>query len=65
MPDITMCTGVNTAEEICPQRDLCYRYTAKPDPLWQSFFSEAWFRGSLCRHFMDNGAEVDKDTKRQ
>jgi len=63
MPDITMCSGKRD-EEICLQRNLCYRFTAKPDP-WQSFFSEACFRGSLCRHFMDNGVEVDNDTKKQ
>ncbi len=35
MPDISMCTGGN-----CPLRLNCYRYTAKPEPLGQSYFGE-------------------------
>lgn len=33
MPDITMCMGTG-----CPLKDKCYRYTAKPDEYWQSYF---------------------------
>lgn len=35
MPDITMCPDVK-----CPSRHICYRYMAKANPLWQSYFSE-------------------------
>jgi hypothetical protein len=31
MPDITMCKGN------CPINEYCYRYTAKPNPRWQSY----------------------------
>ena len=32
MSDITMCLNKD-----CPLRHKCYRATAKPDPLWQSY----------------------------
>lgn len=34
MSDITLCEGFT-----CPFKDKCYRYTAKRDPLIQSYFS--------------------------
>lgn len=36
MPDITMCKG-----EGCKIRETCYRYRAKPNPHWQSYFMKA------------------------
>ena len=33
MPDITMCKG-----DDCPLKENCYRCTATPDDLWQSYF---------------------------
>ena len=33
MPDISMCR-----DHECPLKDSCYRFTAKPDPHWQSYF---------------------------
>lgn len=35
MPDITMCNN-----ELCAQKELCYRFKAKPTPLYQSYFSD-------------------------
>ena len=35
MPDMTMCFG-----QECPFKEKCYRYTAKPDKLYQSYFHE-------------------------
>ena len=32
MPDITMCFS-----EDCPMRNKCYRATAKPNPIYQSY----------------------------
>ena len=32
MPDITMCFS-----EDCPMREKCYRATANPDPIYQSY----------------------------
>ena len=34
MPDICMCT-----DKRCPSRTMCVRYTSKPDPHWQSYFT--------------------------
>lgn len=33
MADITMCNGGN-----CPNKLTCYRFTATPNPYWQSYF---------------------------
>jgi hypothetical protein len=35
MPDITKCPGTN-----CDVKENCYRFTAKPDKHWQSWFTE-------------------------
>jgi hypothetical protein len=32
MPDITMCKN-----KLCPSKNTCYRFTAPPDTLWQSY----------------------------
>lgn len=32
MPDISKC-----ANEDCPLKNTCYRYTSKPNELWQSY----------------------------
>lgn len=45
MPDITMCSGVKANGSVCANRDKCYRNTAEADPLWQSWFQEAPFKG--------------------
>ena len=48
MPDITMCKNVT-----CPDREQCYRWTAKPSG-WQAY---AWFDGpslhKRCLNFLD------------
>jgi hypothetical protein len=33
MADITMCSGLR-----CPLKDTCYRFKAKANPEWQSYF---------------------------
>jgi hypothetical protein len=52
MPDITMCPGGN-----CPMRETCYRYKAKPNDPWQSYFTETPFKmieGKIdCDHYME------------
>lgn len=40
MPDITMCSGERRGD-ICPTRETCYRYKAKPNLHWQSYFWDA------------------------
>lgn len=41
VPDIAMCEGVEDANGIrveCPKRQGCYRFTATPTPMRQSYF---------------------------
>jgi hypothetical protein len=35
MPDISLCEGGD-----CPFKETCYRFTAKPNELYQSYFTE-------------------------
>ena len=49
MPDITMCNW-----ELCPMRDKCIRFTAKPDKLWQSYFTDVPIKDGKCEYFWDN-----------
>ena len=61
MADITLCTNTD-----CPLREGCYRFTAKPDPLWQSYarfdYSQRVVKHDghpvdhhvWCDHFIDN-----------
>lgn len=48
MPDITMCAGKD-----CPLKDKCYRFTAKPNPYWQSYFMKTPYDKNKkdCEHF--------------
>jgi len=47
MPDICMCSG-----EECPIKDSCYRFTAKPDEIAQSYFTGVPWEGKECKYFM-------------
>lgn len=39
MPDISMCPGTFGPDKaVCPKRDTCYRYIAKANEFWQSYF---------------------------
>jgi hypothetical protein len=38
MPDITMCRGND-----CPLKHDCHRYKAKPDKMWQAYFTNIPF----------------------
>lgn len=50
MPDITMCAG-----EGCPIKEDCYRFTAKPNGLYQSYFSVVPYDRKLgCDHYWEN-----------
>jgi len=49
MPDITMCKG-----DDCIQKCNCYRYTAKPAPQRQSYFTEPPFNIDGCESYWDN-----------
>ena len=62
MPDITMCNGKIHGHgddwmggtDTCPFRDRCLRYTAVPDPYWQSQFEHAPIVDGECEYFIDN-----------
>ena len=61
MPDISMCMGHN-----CPNKNECYRFTAKPNPFRQSFFVAAPFdhESKSCDHFWDN-SEYSNESKQK
>jgi hypothetical protein len=50
MPDITMCRN-----QFCTIKDRCYRWTAEPNPHWQSY---AWFKepssNEKCLNFFED-----------
>ena len=48
MSEITMCVNKD-----CSLRNKCYRATATPDPLWQSY-SKYEPKNGECDHFWDN-----------
>jgi len=52
MPDITMCPGTN-----CPQKEKCYRFTAKPSEYMQSYFMEAPIKDGKCDMYWGENAE--------
>lgn len=54
MPDIAMCANQN-----CPKRNECYRYTATPSPTRQSYASFQPTLGSdRCEYFWPNDSRV-------
>jgi hypothetical protein len=52
MPDITMCPGTD-----CPQKEKCYRYTAKPCEYWQSYFMKPPIKDGKCDLYWGENAE--------
>lgn len=46
MPDISMCNGNS-----CPKKDSCYRFTAKPSLLWQSYFMGTPYKDNDCEYY--------------
>jgi hypothetical protein len=66
-----MCNGKTTYIEnskfvsppdatLCPLRDMCYRYTAKPNEHWQSFQLFGPYNGT-CPHFYRGYTVTEKD----
>jgi len=50
MPDITMCQ-----DKECNLKLKCYRYTAKPNPYYQSYFTDkVKIDRNVCEYFMNN-----------
>lgn len=62
MNDITMCSG-RRKEFICPLREKCYRFTAKADRYWQSYFTEIPYnrKKNECKYFWDNEEKKKKE----
>lgn len=59
MTDISMCTNKD-----CPLRMKCFRYTAIPDPYWQSFCGFIPDESGNCEMFWDNkGTKINKGVK--
>lgn len=55
MPDITMCKGTR-----CVLSTRCYRCTATPDDLFQSYFvEEPTTDGHMCAYYLPDHREED------
>jgi hypothetical protein len=52
MPDIAKCLGTG-----CPQKETCYRYTAKPSD-WQSYFSVPPIKDGKCNMYWGDQAQA-------
>jgi hypothetical protein len=57
MPDITMCSQYN-----CELKEECYRYTAKPNPVWQSYFCPETY-GVDCTSFWEHKVKINHAMK--
>jgi hypothetical protein len=57
MADISMCSGEKVINEelvICNKREKCYRFTAIPNPHWQSYLLAPFTSDDECSHYWDN-----------
>ena len=54
MTDITKCLG-EVDGIICPYKDQCYRFTAKADELYQSYFMELPLKNDKCDYYWGDG----------
>jgi hypothetical protein len=64
MPDISMCKGETDKGFICPMRDTCYRYTAKPSEYMQTYFAEPPIFNKKCEYYMENNYGKNERTVR-
>lgn len=56
MPDISMCVNL-----LCPSKDYCYRFTAKPTQIRQTYIGFTLEDDETsCSYFMPNGVESTK-----
>jgi hypothetical protein len=64
MADITKCEGqigiIN-----CPHKENCYRFTAKADELYQSYFIELPIIKGKCDHYWGDDGEKIWSTKQR
>lgn len=60
VPDVCMCKG-----QSCLRKESCYRFTATPNPYWQSYFMvpPVDVNTQECSHFWDTTGEawIDED----
>jgi hypothetical protein len=54
--DITKCLGQIKAID-CPYKEKCYRFTAKEDELYQSYFMELPLKDGKCDHYWGKNGE--------
>jgi hypothetical protein len=52
-PDITLCVGTD-----CPYKETCYRYTAKANEYYQSYFTEPPIKDGKCDMYWGDNAEA-------
>jgi len=55
MPDISMCENKD-----CPSKEKCYRFMAKPSPVWQTY---AEFKVEKGKKKCDNFMKIWEKTK--
>ena len=48
-----MCVGTN-----CPQKESCYRFTAKPNEYRQAWFTESPIKDGKCEYYWGKNAEA-------
>jgi hypothetical protein len=56
MTDICKCKG-EIGAIICPYKEKCYRFTAKEDELYQSYFMELPLKDGKCDHYWGKDGE--------
>lgn len=54
MPDISKCKN-----ETCTLKELCYRYTSKPNEHWQSYGSFKQDEAGDCEYFWSNKEKAE------
>ena len=56
MTDIAKCEGQKGAIH-CPYKENCYRFTAKADELYQSYFMELPLKDGKCDYYWGEDGE--------
>jgi hypothetical protein len=56
MADITMCN-----DDECPKKEYCYRFTAKPNPYRQSYFTYSPKQMDGCPEYLCNEEAEKRD----
>jgi hypothetical protein len=60
MSDITKCDGTD-----CPVKEKCYRFTAKSDDVYQSYFVDPPIKDGKCEMFWgENSQQIFEQLKK-